>query len=172
MTGYATTTRETAAGTLTLEIRSVNSRFLDLQFRMNDDLRAVEPVLRETIMKQATRGKIECRLSLGRNTDAAASRALNMPLLDELARFQDEIRARFSDAPPLSVNELLRWPGVVEDAEAGQESLLAEVQAAMSEALKAFVEARAREGAALTAMLIDRVEAMAAIVQRIEPLIP
>ena len=172
MTGYATATRETAAGTLTIEIRSVNSRFLDLQFRMNDDLRAVEPMLRETIMKQATRGKIECRLSLGRNAEVTAGRALNAPLLDDLARFQDEVRARFIDAEPMSVNELLRWPGVIEDAEAGQESLQPEVLAAMTDALGAFVESRAREGAALTAMLIDRVDSMTAIVQRIEPLIP
>lgn len=172
MTGYATVTRETAAGTLTIEIRSVNSRFLDLQFRMNDDLRAVEPMLRETIMKHATRGKIECRLSLGRTADVTAGRALNAPLLDDLARFQDEVRARFIDAEPMSVNELLRWPGVIEDAEAGQEFLQPDVLVAMTDALGAFVESRAREGAALTAMLIDRVDAMTAIVQRIEPLIP
>ena len=65
MTGYAISARESDAGTITLELKSVNSRFLDLQFRMNDDLRALEPLLREAIMSKVQRGKVECRLSLG-----------------------------------------------------------------------------------------------------------
>ena len=66
MTGYAVTTRETTAGTVTLEMKSVNSRFLDLQFRINDDLRALEPDLRSALMAAITRGKVEARLSFGR----------------------------------------------------------------------------------------------------------
>ena len=60
MTGYAVLTRETPGGTLTIELTSVNSRFLDLQFRINDELRAFEPVLREAFMARLTRGKVEC----------------------------------------------------------------------------------------------------------------
>jgi uncharacterized protein (TIGR00255 family) len=74
MTGYAVATSESAAGTLTIEIKSVNSRFLDLQFRINDDLRALEPDLRSAIMAAITRGKVELRLSFGRKAAAAAPR--------------------------------------------------------------------------------------------------
>jgi uncharacterized protein (TIGR00255 family) len=172
MTGYAVSTRETAGGTLTIELKSVNSRFLDLQFRINDDLRAVEPALREAIMGRVTRGKVECRLSFGRKTAAGDGQALNPALLATLARLQSEIRGKFKDAPPLSVNELLRWPGVIEEAEIGQETLQTEVAAAMKETLAAFVESRTREGAALEAMLLSRVQDMEAIVQRITPLVP
>lgn len=172
MTGYAVTTHETSAGTLTVELKSVNSRFLDLQFRMSDDLRAVEPVLRETIMKQATRGKIECRLNFTRNVGAAAAHALNSSLLSELARMQDEVRRTFPEAKPLTVNELLRWPGMIEDAGISQEALHAEVAAAMMATVAAFADSRAREGAALTLSLIERVDAMSAIVGRIIPLVP
>ncbi len=172
MTGYAVTTRESVAGTITVEIKSVNSRFLDLQFRMNDDLRSIEPALREAIMKHALRGKVECRLSLGRNVGANASQSLNAALLADLDRLQNEIRQQFVDAQPLTVSELLRWPGVIEDAGIGQETLQADVIATMTDTIGAFVESRAREGAALQAMLISRVEAMEAIVQRIMPLIP
>lgn len=77
MTGYAVTTHETSSGTLTIEVKSVNSRFLDLQFRINDDLRALEPVLREAIMARLTRGKVECRLSFGRKVANGATQALN-----------------------------------------------------------------------------------------------
>jgi uncharacterized protein (TIGR00255 family) len=172
MTGYAVSTRETAGGTLTIELKSVNSRFLDLQFRINDDLRAVEPALREAIMGRVTRGKVECRLSFGRKTAAGDGQALNPALLATIERLQSEIRGKFKDAAPLSVNELLRWPGVIEEAEIGQETLQTEVAAAMKETLAAFVESRAREGAALEAMLLSRVQDMEAIVQRITPLVP
>ena len=172
MTGYAVTTHETVAGTVTIEIKSVNSRFLDLQFRMNDDLRAVEPALRETISKHSTRGKIECRLSFGRAVATGAAQSLNQAMLADLVRMQNEIRGKFVDAAPLSVNELLRWPGVIEDAGIAQDTLQADITAAMAETIAAFVASREREGTALQAMLISRVEAMEEIVQRITPLIP
>jgi uncharacterized protein (TIGR00255 family) len=172
MTGYAVITRETAGGTLTIELKSVNSRFLDLQFRINDELRSFEPFLREAIMARMTRGKVECRLSFGRKIATGASQALNPTVLDALAQLQEDIRKRFHDAAPMSVNELLRWSGVIEESEIGQETLQAEVIAAMAITLDAFLDSRRREGAALETMLLSRVSDMEAIVQRITPLIP
>lgn len=172
MTGYAVASRETTAGTLTVEIKSVNSRFLDLQFRINDELRALEPGLREAIMARVSRGKVECRLSFGRRQAGETAQNLNAPLLGSLARLQQDIRKQFPDAQPMSVNELLRWPGAIEETEVTQEALQADVQAVAAEALDAFVNTRAREGAALQAMLLSRVDDMEAIVQQITPLIP
>ncbi|MBP0597060.1 YicC family protein [Herbaspirillum sp. LeCh32-8] len=172
MTGYAVTTRETTAGTVTIEMKSVNSRFLDLQFRINDDLRAVEPLLREAIMGRLVRGKVECRLSFGRKVASGNSQALNAGVVAGLASLQDQLRAQFPDAAPLSVNELLRWPGVMEEAEISQESLQADIVATMGQTLDAFVDTRAREGAALQAVILARVDAMEAIVARITPLVP
>jgi uncharacterized protein (TIGR00255 family) len=172
MTGYAVTTRETAAGTLTIELKSVNSRFLDLQFRINDDLRALEPVLRDAIMARVTRGKVECRLSFGRKVVTGSTQALNTTLLSTLADLQAAVHRQFKDAPPMSVNELLRWPGVIEEAEMSQDTLQSDVAATMATTLDAFIETRTREGAALQAMLESRLDAMEAIVQRITPLIP
>ena len=171
MTGYAVTTRETAHGTLTLELRSVNSRFLDLQFRINDDLRSFEPMLREAIISRVVRGKVECRLSFGRKA-AGPGNAVNTTLLEQLAALQAQVRARFADAAPLSVNELLRWPGMLEEAAASQETLQAEIGAAIAETLDAFVESRQREGAALETMLLARVADMEQIVTRITPIVP
>jgi uncharacterized protein (TIGR00255 family) len=171
MTGYAVITRETAHGTLTLELRSVNSRFLDLQFRINDDLRSFEPMLREAIMARIVRGKVECRLSFGRKA-AGPGNAVNTALLEQLAALQAQVQARFADAAPLSVNELLRWPGMLEEAAASQETLQAEISAAAAETLNAFVESRQREGAALEAMLLARVADMEQIVTRITPIVP
>jgi len=171
MTGYAVATSEGAAGTLTIEIKSVNSRFLDLQFRINDELRALEPDLRAAIMAAITRGKVEVRLSFGRKT-SGGSQALNQELLNDLARLQAEVTRHFVSAPLMTVAELLRWPGVIEESTIGQESLQADVAALTKTTIVAFVESRKREGAALEAMLLSRIDAMEAIVKRITPLIP
>ncbi len=172
MTGYAVNTHETANGTLTIEVKSVNSRFLDLQFRINDDLRALEPSLREAIMARVTRGKVECRLSFGRKVTTGTTQALNATTLAALANLQADLRRQFTDAAPLSVGELLRWPGVIEEAEMGQDNLPAEVASAMQTTMDAFVESRAREGNALQTMLLARVSDLEEIVIRITPLIP
>lgn len=172
MTGYAVVTREASAGTVTLEIKSVNSRFLDLQFRLNDDLRAFEPMMREAIVGRLVRGKVECRLSFGRKVVGSASQRLNIDVLKSLSMLQAEVRSQFSSAAPLTVNELLRWPGVIEEAELGEDDLHEQATAAMQAALAAFVESREREGAALATSLLSRIEAMEEIVQRITPLIP
>lgn len=171
MTGYAVATSEGAAGTLTIEIKSVNSRFLDLQFRINDELRALEPDLRSAIMAAITRGKVEVRLSFGRKVRGGSS-ALNQELLADLARLQGEVTRHFAQASPMTVAELLRWPGVIEESTIGQESLQADVAALTATTIAAFVDSRKREGAALESMLQSRIESMEAIVKRITPLIP
>lgn len=166
------TSRESAAGTLTIELKSVNSRFLDLQFRINDDLRSLEPILREAIMARAARGKVECRLSFGRKAQGDSTLATNEALLASLAGLQEKLRVQFPDARPLSVSDLLRWPGVLAESEISQESLQADVQATLAATLDAFVESRTREGTVLETMLLARTADLEAIVERITPLVP
>ena len=172
MTAYATTSVDTVAGTLTIELKSVNSRFLDLQFRMNDEFRAYEPFFRETIMQRVKRGKVECRLSFARGEQNASVLSLNHSLFLELSRLQHEIRQRDPQAQAMTVNELLRWPGMIEEAAPDQETLQQQVRQAMIDTLDTFTAEREREGAALTEALIERVVVMQKIVGKIEPLIP
>ena len=172
MTGYAVHTRDTASGTITVELKSVNSRFLDLQFRINDDLRALEPLLRSAIGAHVTRGKVECRVSFGRKTAQGSSQVLNPQMLTALATMQQTLLQQFPQAAALSIHQLLQWPGVIEEAEIGQDALQTELALAIEAALQAFIESRQREGAALQATLEARVETMQAIVQRITPLVP
>ena len=172
MTGYAVNTYQSAAGTITIELKSVNSRFLDLQFRINDDLRALEPALRKAIMARISRGKVECRLSFGRKAGNDSSQTLNTMLLAALAELQNTVQKQFGEASPLSVGELLRWPGVIEETVISQDMLQADVQTTMATTLDAFAESRVREGSALTATIIARIDAMEIIVQRITPLVP
>ncbi|HTD06436.1 YicC/YloC family endoribonuclease [Undibacterium sp.] len=172
MTGYAATTHETDAGTITIEIKSVNSRFLDLQFRINDDFRSIEPLFREAISRKLTRGKVECRFSFGKKNNSGAMKSLNAGLLAQIADLQTHVTKQFLTATPLSVNELLRWPGVVEEAEINEEMLQSSITSTINSTLEAFVTSREREGAALEQTLLSRIAAMEEIVQRITPLVP
>jgi uncharacterized protein (TIGR00255 family) len=122
-------------------------------------------------MGAITRGKVEARLSFGRKV-ASGSQVLNQDLLAELTRLQSEVTRHFVSAPTMTVAELLRWPGVIEESHVGQESLQADVAALTQKVIAAFVESRRREGAALENMLLERIDAMEAIVKRITPLIP
>lgn len=172
MTGYAVTTRETVAGTVTVELKSVNSRFLDLQFRINDDLRAFEPALREAIMGRVARGKLECRLSFGRKASTGASQKLNEDILVSLRGLEQQLLTHFPNATTMTTNELLRWPGVIEEAQVGQDTLHTEVLATLNDALNAFVESRLREGTSLRDVIYARIDAMEEIVRRVTPLVP
>ena len=172
MTGYANVSVETAAGKLSIELRSVNSRYLDLQFRIPEELRAFEPMLRETVMQQVSRGKMECRISLAREKKPGLTYALNKTLLNELVALQNGLLAELPTARPFSVSELLRWPGIIEEASLEQGALQEQVIEAMSSVLHAFVASRDREGSALQTNLLEKVDDMQAIVQRVSPLMP
>ena len=172
MTGFATNTVETNAGTITTEIKSVNSRFLDLQFRINDDFRTIEPVFRDAIARKLFRGKVECRFSFGKKTGDANSKALNSGTLAQIAQFQTTVSQQFPSAAPLSSFEILRWPGVIEESEINADSLQATITATINATLDAFILSREREGAALELELTSRITAMEAIVLRITPMMP
>lgn len=172
MTGYATSTHETDAGTITIEIKSVNSRFLDLQFRINDDFRSVEPLFRDAIARRLNRGKVECRFSFGKKTSNANSKALNSEVLGQIFEFQHAICKQFPSASMLTSNEILRWPGVIEESEINADSLQSAITTTINTTLEAFIISREREGAALELELTNRIMAMEAIVQRITPMMP
>ncbi|MGA7983702.1 MAG: YicC/YloC family endoribonuclease, partial [Burkholderiales bacterium] len=93
MTGYAVASTETPRGTLGLELRSVNSRFLDLQFRVADELRALEPTLREMVTARLARGKVDCRLYFAAGTARSGRQSLNPAALEELARLAAQATA-------------------------------------------------------------------------------
>jgi uncharacterized protein (TIGR00255 family) len=170
MTGYATATRELPMASLTAEVKSVNSRFLDVQFRLPDELRAVEPALRELIQARVGRGKVECRVSVTPPTSAAPRISVNEGLLVELAEVSRKVRAAVPDARPLSVGEVLGWPGVLgEDrADALREACVRLVH----ELLEDFSATRSREGGKLARMLAERVERMKALLDSIQPKLP
>src|SRR3954465_15860196 len=123
MTGYAAAAAalppDGARGTLAIELRSVNSRFLDLQFRIADDLRGLEPVLRELIAARISRGKLDCRVYLNENAQVLAVNRLNPEALERLKDLAAQVQKAVPQATPPRVADVLGWPGVVAGPKAG-----------------------------------------------------
>ena len=172
MTGYAAVTREVAAGSIALELRSVNSRFLDVQFRITEELRSVEPGLRELAMASLARGKIDCRLGFTASPAAHGEAALSTEALERLARLARRVREAIPDAAPLRVADVLHWPGVLGDDARGAEALREAAVDAMRAALAELGASRAREGEKLGRMLRERVGKIRARLAELEPLVP
>jgi uncharacterized protein (TIGR00255 family) len=170
MTGYAQASAGSPRGALSLELRSVNARFLDVQFRIADELRALEPFLRERIAARLSRGKIDCRLSFAEGAGDVPPR-LNAAALEQLRALAEAAAKAFPAAAPLRVADVLRWPGVLAtDAdEAGLRSAVTEL---CRRVLDELVAARAREGAKLAAVILERVRAMRERVEKVSPLVP
>ncbi|MFN4119251.1 YicC/YloC family endoribonuclease [Acidovorax sp.] len=167
-TGAETDARAPHSRRLGLEIRSVNSRFLDLSFRLPDELRALEPALRSLLTARLKRGKVEVRAAL----EADDTNALQDPptrLLQRLNSLQDSVKAWLPSAAPLSVADTLR---LCANAPAGAEDWSEAVPALAEEALEALMAAREREGKRLAAMLQDRLKQLRALAQQAVPMVP
>lgn len=172
MTGFAAKSREVDNGTLDFELRSINSRYLDIYLRLGDDFRALEPALRELLTRRLSRGKIECRLNFSAAPDSGNKAELNTMLLEQLADFDRKVRAKAPEAQPLSCGEYLRWPGMLCDSNIQPEALFPHCLELADEALIDLIDTRRREGAKLAAMIYERLTAMRALVANITPLIP
>ena len=180
MTGYASaqhgaasqsTVAESASSPtrrLGLEIRSVNSRFLDLSFRLPDELRTLEPALRTLVTRKIKRGKVEVRASL-ENLDASALPELSPRLLQRLDALQETVRSWLPAAAPLTVAEVLR----LGSTHTGTHDDWSEAVPALAEkVIKALLAARQQEGARLTTMLQERVQQLRALTLQAVPLVP
>ncbi len=184
MTGYGSASRQVSLGggmvaDLQLEVRAVNSRFLDLSFRLPDECRAAEPALRELAVQQLARGKVEFRAVWRINSTgklpaatAEAGQSLSQDRLNALQVLAAHVQTTFTNAEPMSVAEVLRWPGIVSEPKGDEEAWVVATIAAGTEALEAFVETRAAEGRALVAVLQQISTKMRLIVEQIEPRIP
>ena len=161
-------TAATDSAAVTVELRSVNSRFLDISFRMPDELRQHEGALRDLITAGCRRGKVDVRVSAAKTSGDDWPQP-SADQLDRLSRLEATVAAALPKAQPLSVNEVLHWcrsapagPGRVDEAllEAGRG------------AVAALREARAREGDKLVAILMERIVRLRELAAQAEPLVP
>jgi uncharacterized protein (TIGR00255 family) len=172
MTGFAAHSINLEHASLNFDLRSVNQRYLELHFRLADEVRILEPQLRELIQQRLTRGKVECRIALNPNPAATPDNGLNPAILERLAQWQAEVQQRLPDSAPLSVNEILRWPGAVPTAMQSQDTLNQAVLAGMSAMLDDMMASRQREGAKLRQHILDRLAAAESEVATLRPLLP
>ncbi len=171
MTGYATATAELDSGSLTLELRAVNHRYLDIQLRMPDELRGFEGMLREAITAQLQRGKVECRINYAARS-AQSGAALNSGLLRQLAAWDKEVRDMLPDARSLSVADVLRWNGVLETPTASADEMRATLLDLLQNVLQEFSATRAREGEKIKDFLLQRLEKIEGLRSGVMPHVP
>lgn len=172
MTGYAVKTREVERGNIQLELKSVNSRYLDIHFRIGEELRALEMPLRELLSSRLSRGKVECRLNFNAAATGADSLQINGQLLTSLQTLEAQVRSAMPDARSLSVSDVLRWPGMLGDQSLDCSALSPLVLELARQTLDEFVATRAREGDKLGAIIIERVARIRDIVAAVAPRIP
>jgi uncharacterized protein (TIGR00255 family) len=153
---------------LGLEIRSVNSRFLDLSFRLSEELRTHEPALRELITGQIKRGKVEVRAGL-EGAGAEVVREPTVRMLQRLGAVQDNVRGWLPDAPALSVAEILR---LASTDDGGGVNWGESLQQLAVQVLTDLLAAREREGARLAKMLLGHLQQLRTLAQQAQPLVP
>ena len=156
MTGFARESAESTLGTLTWEIRAVNHRYLDIQFRIPDELRPSEQALRQQLSDRLRRGKIECALHFRRAFDDSNEMQLDGELVSLLSARIVELSEKLRNPGSVNPVDLLRWPGVVRQPEIDTEPLFAETSALLDTTLDAIATMRASEGERIALMLESR----------------
>ena len=170
MTGFAHQQVETVLGLLAIEIKSVNSRYQEIAIRLPEELRFLEGEIRTVLSKSVARGKIECRMQwVG---EAAHEQTLNKTSLSNLLALQEEVFEVRSDVRPLTVSQILSFPGILEPKAVDFELLKAEVLTGLNAALNIWLEARAREGEALAKVISGYCDRIVETVNALQPKIP
>ena len=169
MTGFASTEVEVGLFRLVWEVRSVNHRFLDVGLRLPEELRRLEPGCKERIGRVVRRGKVDGTLRLVRAEEQRADTELSEPALDAVVQLQERVLSRSPGARPLTVGELLRWPGVLEEPGPVLEDLERRALDGLDTVLGALKQARQSEGARLAETLEQRCVGITRIVSDVAP---
>jgi uncharacterized protein (TIGR00255 family) len=172
MTGFAAVAAELPGCSLSVELRSVNHRYLDLQVRLPDELRSIESAVRDVLAAQLKRGKVDCRVALNRSTPGTAELALNVERVLQLRSAADEVLRHAPQSAALSVIEILRWPGVLTEPTLGAEALAGKALGLVKQGLSELAASRAREGAQLKRVLEERCRGIELQIERVAPRVP
>ena len=172
MTGFARQSAETAFGTLSWELRTVNHRYLEVQFRLPDELRPKEQVFKQQISAALNRGKVDGGLHLQRANTRQGDLRINTELVKLIGQRAAEVAANLSAAAPLNPLDVLRWPGVIAETEFDAEPLMAAASELLDETLAALAGMRASEGERIAAMLTSRCDDIAGIAASVRQRMP
>lgn len=157
---------------INVELRSVNGRFLDFNFRLPDECRSLEPTLRKLLAQHIARGKIECRVQLKYPDSAQSNTILDTATLEHISRLTHQITDYFPQISPLRANDILRWPGILREPQLSQSALTTAVLNCAENALEQLNQSRAHEGNTLAHLLLQKTEMMCSLITHIQPLLP
>jgi uncharacterized protein (TIGR00255 family) len=159
-------------GEMTLELRSVNHRFLDVSLRLPEELRAIEPQMRERLAAQLTRGKVDLFLRFKPAETGGTSLQIDTDLAQRVAHASREVDSLLYNPGPVSSMDLLRWPGVLQASEVDPEELQSQALALLDEALSALVAMREREGTKLVEVIEQRCVSIEQVVASVREILP
>ena len=172
MTGFARRERQEPWGTLVCELRTVNHRYLEISLRLPDDLKALDNDIRQTITAALRRGKIDANLYLKSASGSTQSLEIDTALLDTLVARLEEVRGRVPSSAEVNPVELLRWPGVIREANVDNKPVLAAALDVLKEALRELNDTRYREGQRIRELLLNRCTTMRTQVQNVRERLP
>lgn len=172
MTGFASASGEITNTLIHLELRAVNHRYLDIQFKLPEELRYLETILRERLSAKVWRGKVECRVNTQSISTQSSELNYNPELVAHLAKINQTLLGQYSNLSPLSIAEILKFPGVLSDTATDQDSLTTGTIDLFDSALNEFCSSRAREGEKLKEHMQERLTKMLGIISKLEETLP
>lgn len=172
MTGFGSSQADSPAGRLLLDVRSVNSRFFELNVRMPDEFRWAEAMIRDKVQSRIQRGKVDLRLSLARTESGLAQTAISASGLASALRLSHQIRQDHPEITPFSVSDLLRLPGVTSEPQLSQDDWGQHISGLLDDALERFQASRQSEGERLADIIATRIDALRELLVRVVDLVP
>ncbi|MFB9136376.1 YicC family protein [Vibrio sp. AK197] len=160
MTAYARKEVKSEWGSAIWEIRSVNQRYLETYFRLPEQFRGIEPVLRERFRKRLARGKVECSLRFEANPAANTELSINAPLAEQVIKAANQVMSMTGELSRINPFQVMQWPGVMESSEQDLDTINKDLLTAFDDALSEFIEARGREGDNMKALIEARLESI------------
>ncbi len=156
MTGFGRTEVQTPEGQLQLEVRSVNHRYLDTQFKLPEGFRALEPELRDIVAARLKRGKVDVSVSFKRHVDQSAETHVNVERAREVIEQLEAVAALMNNPAPIDPAAIVRMPGVIEEKESRPDEMYPAIRDALTSAVDQLAASRAREGEKMHVMIDSR----------------
>ena len=172
MTGYASQERSTNNGVLQIELRSVNQRYLELQLKLDECFRELEPQVRDMLKVKLGRGKVECRVNLAKASTEEIDLQLNHSVLQKIAASVKTASQYFPDTQAVNILEVLQMPGVLVTNVIDADALAHDVMAELNLAIEELIAARMREGEKLKTMILERIAEIESLVVSVKPMLP
>jgi uncharacterized protein (TIGR00255 family) len=171
MTGFASASCPTNTVTIVADIKCVNHRYLDLQFKIPEELRQYEIQFRRTLADSLKRGKVECKISINQNHDSA-ERKISPLVMRNLQELERSVTKHYPEANKLSVNEILKWPGAIQEDPIELETIAGAAKQALTSAITDLNVARNEEGDKLKKIVQAKTIHINQLIQDVKPLIP